>query len=167
MNFVEIALQSLKPKLNKSADAQFRSVEKELEKLIRDYSTNDSSKVITVAVVDKADAILLSKRLSLDYVEYSENGLKESLQIKVIKKAGRPKNIVHISWLNKNMSPRQFKKFSMEEFKKTHVLKSQIIKSKLITNAQLKKYLAEGVLKTVISGNKTYLKRESVFNLLK
>jgi hypothetical protein len=100
-------------------------------------------------------------------VEYSENGLKESLQIKVIKKAGRPKNIVRISWLNKNMSPRQFKKFSMEEFKKTHVLKSQIIKSKLITNAQLKKYLADGVLKTVIIGNITYLERESVFNLLK
>jgi len=103
MNFVEITLQSLKPKFNKSADAQFRSVEKELEKLKREYHTNDTSQVTTVKVFDKDDAILLSKRLSLDYVEYSENGLKENLQIKVIKKAGRPKNIVRISWLNKNM----------------------------------------------------------------
>lgn len=167
MNFIEITLQSLKPKFAKSADTQFRSVEKELEKLKRDYSANDFSKVITVTVIDKVDAILLSERLGLEDVKYSEDGTMTTIQIKPIKKAGRPRNIVRVSWFDKDMTLRQVTKFTLKELQKTHFLKSQILKTKLITKTQLEKYIADGSLQEVNHGNKIFIDRESVLKLMK
>lgn len=167
MNFIEITLQSLKPKFTKSVDTQFRSVEKELEKLKRDYSINDFSKVVTVTVIDKVDAILLSERLGLEDVRYSENGVMITIQIKPVKKLGRPKNIVRVSWFDKDMTLRQVTKFTLKELQKTHFLKSQIFKAKLLTKTQLEKYIADGSLQEVNHGNKIFIDRESVLKLMK
>ena len=167
MNFIEITVQSLELKFAKTADVQFRSIEKELEKCKRDYNVNDFSKVITVVVTDKADAILLSERLKLKKVQYTENGVTENLQIKVIKKAGRPKNIIHLSWLDKGMSVRQFDKFTLNELQRTHFLKSEILKAKILTKTQLEKYIADGTLQVVNHGTKIFIDRESVIKLMK
>ncbi len=167
MNFIEITLQSLKPKFAKSADTQFRSVEKELEKLKRDYSVNDFSKVITVTVIDKVDAILLSERLGLEDVKYSENGAITTIQIKPVEKLGRPKNIVRVSWFDKDMTLRQVTKFTLKELQKTHLLKSQILKAKILTKTQLEKYIADGTLQVVNHGTKIFIDRESVLKLMK
>lgn len=167
MSHIEISSQSFDSKFTKSFDVQFRSLEKGLEKLKRDYCVNDFSKIVIVTVDNKMDAISLAERLCLNTVLYSENGVTENLQIKVIKKVGRPKNIVRVSWVDKSMSAKQVNKFSLEELQRTHILKVQIIKSKLITKTQLEKYIAEGKLEEVSFANKIFIERESFIKLLK
>lgn len=167
MNFIEITLQSLERKLTQGSDSQFRSIEKQLEILKRNYNVNDFSKVVTVTVPDKVDAILLAERLKLESVIYSENGAKTTIQIKPIKKIGRPKNIVRVSWFDKVMTVSQLSKLSLKELQKTHFLKSQILKARLMTKTQLEIYIADGTLHEVNYGNKIFIERESVLKLIK
>jgi hypothetical protein len=167
MNVIEITFKSLEQRLTIDSESQFRSLEKQLEILNREYNVNDYSKVITVKVVDKADAIILSERLGLIKVHYIENGVAENLQIKVVKKPGRPRNIVRMSGVDKSMSARQLDNYLLEELQKTHLQKSQILKAKLITKAQLERYVADGTLKEVVHGTKIFIERESFIKLLK
>lgn len=152
MNFIEITSQSLEWKIAKRSDSQFRSIEKKLENLNRSFNTNNLSKVIIVTVMDKADAMLLAERLKLESVGYSENGVMTTIQIELIEKSGSPKNIVRILQYDKNMTLRELTRSSLKELQKTHFLKSQILKSKIISKEQLEKYLADGTLQEVNHG---------------
>jgi len=96
MKIIKITHKSLNSLLYIDTEVQFRSLEKYLEKLHRDYDIDDDTKSITVEVQDKADAIILTNKLELANVTYSEDGVTSEIKVKAPRKAGRPKNVVHV-----------------------------------------------------------------------
>lgn len=167
-NFIEINRESFNPVFYSDEAVQFRSLEKRLESLKRDFGVTDHLKSIRVAVHDKVDAIILGNKLMLVSIVYFEGGLSSEIKLKAPRKSGRPKNIVHVNvtGVDKSMTLNQFKKYSLEELKKTHVTKSQILEKKFISKSKLEKYIADGTLQTVSFSNKIYINRNEILKLL-
>lgn len=166
-NFIKITYTSLRPFFHRDSEVQFRSLEKYLEKLSRDYNVDDDTETITVLVQNKDDAIVLANKLELANVTYSEGGVLSEIKVKAPKKSGRPKNTVRVSGVEKGMTAKQFCAYSIKELQKTHVTKSQIIQAKILTKTQLDKYITDGTLSTVNITDKIFLDREAVFKLMK
>lgn len=167
MNTIEITFKSFYQSLIRDREAQFRSTEKQLEKLHRVFTVTNYLKLITVEVQDKTDAIQLAGTLGLQSITYSEAGILNEIPIKAPKKSGRLSSVVHVEGVKRGMTINSYRKYTGKELQKTHLTKSQVIKAKLLTKTQLDKNLASGKLKVVTHGNKIFIDREEVFKLMK
>jgi len=165
-NSIIITPESFKESYFRDDTSYFRSLESFLDKHNREFVVDDIEKTVTVEVVDELDAQRLAIMAKLKNVTYLEDGISKELVVAPPKKQGRPKNIIFIDGGSKGFTARQFNKYTSDELKKTHLTKTQVLKLGIVTKTKLDRYIADGTLKPIEQGNKIFISRKDLAELV-
>ena len=162
MNVIKITPKSFRLHPSFDEATKFRSIEKQLENLNKDFEVMNHLKTISVIVSDKGDAILLASKLDLMKVEYCDNEVCIELQTKFLKKIGRPKRTVFISGQSKGMTMSQYNK----HIKLDTLSKTEIIKRGILTKTKLNNAISSGSLNVIKTGVSEHISQKELREFL-